>query len=798
VLAVILLNKQYTTAYVATVSGVLLLNFVALAVVWRKRPHSVLDVWLLAVMCAWIFDISLSAILNEARFDLGFYAGRIYGLLAASFVLIVLLLENGMLHAHLVRANELERKRSADLLQISTQLEATKNELEDLYDNAPCGYHSIDENGIFLRINNTWLDWLGYEREELVGKLRHSDVMTPASARLFEEKFALFKQQGWLKDVEFEYVRKDGGVFAASLNATTIRDADGRYVMSRSTVFDITERKQAEAALRERDQEITLKNRQLEEASRMKSEFLANMSHEWRTPLNAIIGFSEAMRDGLVGELTPEQNEFANDIFNSGEHLLELINDILDLSKVEAGMMTLEPEPVDVGSLLDMGLSVVREKAANHRVRLKTEAEDGLVLVADKRKCKQILYNLLSNAVKFTPEGGEVHVRARSVCRRDAFEPIAAGMEEFRIPLPETGVGEFLEITVSDTGVGIAAQDLGRLFQPFVQLDSSLARKHHGTGLGLAMVRRLAELHGGTVGVASKVGKGTVFAVWLPLSGQEIDAADAVPLKVQPAILPPAALEIPPHVLVVEDNEQATTLLRTQLENEGFSVTLARSAEDALEVLGRERPDVISLDILLPGMDGWEFLERVKASSALADIPVVIVSIVAEKRQGFALGAAQVLQKPVTREALTEALGRVGFRPGASRANILVVDDEPSAVALLATHLEAAGYLVHRAYGGMEAIEMTRHILPDLILLDLMMPEVNGFDVVEALKNEPNTTQIPIIIVTSKEITADDRATLNGYVEFIMNKSSFSQESFINEVRRSLKRRKAVPPYRGN
>jgi PAS domain S-box-containing protein len=693
----------------------------------------------------------------------------------------------------LKRSEEEVRRLNADLerrvAERTAQLEAAMREAEDLYENAPCGYHSVDENGIFLRINNTWLEWLGYSREEVVGRLRHSDVMTPASAKLFEEKFALFKQQGWLKDVEFEYVRKDGSVLAASLNATTIYDAEGRYVMSRSTVFDITERKKAEVALRERDQEITLKNRQLEEASRMKSEFLANMSHELRTPLNAIIGFSEAMRDGLVGELTPGQKEFASDIFNSGEHLLELINDILDLSKVEAGMMTLEHETMDVSTLVNMGLAIVREKATGHRIRLHAEVEAGLRLVADLRKCKQILYNLLSNAVKFTPEGGEIRVRARRIGRDDMHDAIATGMAEFRIPLPNSGAAGFLELTVADTGIGMPAEELGRLFQPFVQLDSSLARKHQGTGLGLAMVRRLAELHGGTVGVASREGGGTVFAVWLPL--QEEDAAAPAPLA-RAAISAEAdgTAKAAPRVLVVEDNDRATLLLRTQLENEGFAVRQVRSAEEALAFLARERPDVITLDIRLPGMDGWEFLERIKASPNLADIPVVIVSIVAEARQGFALGAAQVLQKPVTREALADAMGRIGFRPEASRTTVLVVDDDPAAVTLLAAHLEASGYAAQRAFGGGEAIETTRHLLPDLILLDLLMPEVSGFDVVEALKRDPRTAQIPIIVVTSKEITPEDRAALNGHVEFIMSKSAFSQESFINEVRRALRRRR--------
>jgi signal transduction histidine kinase len=249
-------------------------------------------------------------------------------------------------------------------------------------------------------------------------------------------------------------------------------------------------------------QEIAVKNRQLEEASRMKSEFLANMSHELRTPLNAIIGFSEVLKDGLMGKLSTQQNEYIEDIFASGIHLLSLINDILDLSKVEAGKMTLELEALEVGSLLHSCLQVVREKALVHRLKLTTEVEEDLDEVwLDERKVKQILYNLLSNAVKFTPEDGEVHVTARRVQRA----AVTGG-----------ALADYLELVVSDTGIGISTEDQARLFQPFTQIDSTLARRYEGTGLGLAMVKRLAELHGGAVALRSAPKVGSTFTVWLP------------------------------------------------------------------------------------------------------------------------------------------------------------------------------------------------------------------------------------------------------------------------------------------
>ncbi len=269
-------------------------------------------------------------------------------------------------------------------------------------------------------------------------------------------------------------------------------------------------------ALKVMTDQLRDKNEILEQAGRMKSEFLANMSHELRTPLNAIIGFSEVLRDGLLGDLSPQQKEYVNDIFTSGIHLLSLINDILDLSKVEAGKMTLELEPMQVTDLLQSGLQVVREKAMTHHLHLTNEIENGLDglgdIWLDERKAKQILYNLLSNAVKFTPEGGDVHILARRV----GVEAVPGGQFD-----------HYLEMAVSDTGIGVSAVDQLRLFQPFTQIDSTLARHYEGTGLGLVMVKRLAELHGGAVAMQSEPGKGSTFTVWLPWRTEDISPGES-------------------------------------------------------------------------------------------------------------------------------------------------------------------------------------------------------------------------------------------------------------------------------
>lgn len=547
--------------------------------------------------------------------------------------------------------------------------------------------------------------------------------------------------------------------------------------------------------LRLRSEEIELKNEQLLEADRMKSEFLATMSHELRTPLNAIIGFSEILRDGMVGELAEKQKVYVNDIFESGQHLLSLINDVLDLSKIEAGRMALEAEIVDVSGLLQNCLSIIKEKAVAQRVQLQTQVSEALGAAwLDARKVKQIVYNLLSNAVKFTPEGGQLTLQAQLV-DRDSILASTRNMAGSHT----SGISNdnlFIEIAITDTGIGIEPQDILRLFQPFVQVESTLSRRFEGTGLGLALVRKLAELHGGAVAVASQPGKGSTFTVWLPYKASVPDTAVGQMAKADG--MQPLRTSEPPHVLVLEDDDRAADLIRLQLEADHCRVTRAATAEIALAILADQPPpDLITLDILLPGMDGWEFLAKLKADQRLAHVPVVILSIVADSNRGLSLGAAQVLQKPVSAEDLQTALCKLGFvkpvdqQPG---LNVLVVDDDPKAVEIISTYLEHANHTVLRAYSGSEAIHIAKSQTPDLIVLDLMMPEISGFEVVEDLKLDKRTAKIPIIIVTSKFLTPDERHMLKGQVLAVLEKSEFNHGNFISEVHRALAGKRGREP----
>ena len=641
---------------------------------------------------------------------------------------------------------------------------------------------TADPRGIITDVNRQMAVLTGCTRDELIGAPFKHFFTDPERAAA---SIALVLAEKAVADYELTARARDGRETPVSFNANTFHDRDGRLQGVVATARDMTALKGLEQALR-------VKNAELEDASRMKSEFLANMSHELRTPLNAIIGFSEVLRDGLMGGMTDKQRSCISDIYSSGNHLLALINDILDLSKVEAGKMTLDLEPVEVATLCANGLSIVREKAASRHIRLRMEAAKDLgAIQADARKVKQIVYNLLSNAVKFTGEGGEVTLAVRRVPRAEVG--LASGPGQGRsFPLVESAFSEFVELHVTDSGIGISPEGLALLFRPFSQVDGGLARRFEGTGLGLAMVKLLAELHGGTVAAASAVGEGSRFTVWLPVREPQDDAP---PSAVAAAAPRPAARAGARTALVVEDDPKSAALLRLQLEGEGFAVVQAASAEIALALAVEQPVALITLDILLPGMDGWEFLACIRQVPALKHIPVLIISIVADRNKGFSLGAAAVMQKPISRLDLYEALVDLGLLPVApgGTLSVLVVDDDPKAVELIAVRIQDLATTVLRAYGGQEAIDAARRELPDLIVLDLMMPDVSGFDVVEALKDQPATARIPVLVVTAKQVTAKDRATLDGNVVAIMEKADFDRGRFIAEVRRAVVRRKAVP-----
>jgi PAS domain S-box-containing protein len=635
-----------------------------------------------------------------------------------------------------------------------------------------------DPNGIITDVNNEMMNLTGRTRLELIGTHCKEFFTDPDSAATAIERVLT---ENRVNNYELTVLAKNGQETVVSYNASTFHDRNGVLQGVVAAARDVTERKRFEHALLET-------NLELEHASKMKSEFLATMSHELRTPLNAIIGFSEALKDGLVGDMTESQLEYTGDIFTSGQHLLSLINDILDLSKVEAGMMTLELESADLNHLLQRSLSIVKETALSHRVRLELNIDDTIgVVQLDQRKTKQIVYNLLSNAVKFSDTDGVVTLTAK-VVPRSSVGRIEGAWPVQSFSLAKSEYTQFMEFDIQDSGIGISAANLPKLFRAFSQIDSSLSRRFEGTGLGLAMVRQLAELHGGTVAVASFEGTGSRFVVWLPI--RIVDAtsthksADLTSL-VQSAVSPMGT------ALIVENDLHAASQLRAMLEVEGFEVVQAQDVPAALDVATQQPLSLITIDMDLTNDGGWEFLLKIRELPALANVPVVIVSNQIDSSIALSNGAAAVLQKPIDRRELNDSLLLLGLEPAMFMIRkVLVIDDDPKAVELIAAFLPLAEYSVVRAFSGSEGIALAERLLPDVIILDLMMPEVNGFDVVAALQRNSRTSAIPIIIVTAKNVTLEDVAELkggSGTVVAIVEKTSFDRLEFVAGVRRALR-----------
>ncbi|MCK6684838.1 MAG: response regulator [Thermoanaerobaculia bacterium] len=513
-------------------------------------------------------------------------------------------------------------------------------------------------------------------------------------------------------------------------------------------------------ALDESSKELQEANLRILEADRLKSQFLANMSHELRTPLNSIIGFSDILLTRLNEQLPPKHLKFLQNINTSGQHLLRIINDILDLSKIEAGKMEFHPEPVSVQSVVEGVCHVMKGMAAKHEVEFVIDVPANLpALETDAVKFKQVLYNLLSNAVKFSPPRSSVTVRAQL-------------LPEANSPLGK----EAILVKVIDQGAGIDPRDHEVIFQEFRQVDGGTTRKHQGTGLGLSLVKKLLELQGGAITVDSQLGKGAVFTVVLPRRFQgvrQISSASSPNLRAEGKR---------PRILIVEDDPVAYERIGQTILAASFIPFRARNAEEAITLAHALTPAAITLDLVLPGLDGWEILKALKSDPVTRDIPVIIISVVDNRDLGIALGAEDYLLKPVDGEHLIRRLSEILARSPRRDGPILVIDDEESAHLMISEAAKNKSFTFLHAYGGEEGLAMAQQTPPSLVVLDLMMRGMDGFEVARRMRANPVLAKTPILVLTARDLSRSDRQELAGRITALVQKGATSPANLVEII----------------
>jgi PAS domain S-box-containing protein len=610
-------------------------------------------------------------------------------------------------------------------------------------------------DGYFKSVNPSWEKALGFSAQELTSRPFMEFVHPDDRVATENERTTLSRGDQTLA-FENRYLCKDGSYKWFSWNVVAVPAQKLMYAVAR----DITQVKKTSQQIELQNRELEARNREIERATKMKSKFLANMSHELRTPLNAIVGFSDLLSEHVGGTLTEKQIRFVNHIKTGAAHLLQLINDVLDLSKIEAGLLDIHCEDFSIREALPEVLSIVEPLAMTKKIALEMKLESESFIFADRVRFKQILYNLLSNAVKFTPKEGKIEVQVHE--QRD-----------------------FISFSVSDTGIGIRPQDQALVFEEFRQVESDAASVQEGTGLGLAITKRLVERQGGQISLNSELGKGSRFTFTIPRALKIRSASDAKWAINSRVVM--GEEQRKPLILVVDDESSARELLSSYLESE-YRIVTAESGPEALEKAKRLQPDAITLDVLMTTSNGFEGLVELRKTPETAHIPVIILSIVDQKQVGFALGATEYLVKPINRPFLLETLRKHVPLRGDDDAAILLVDDDAKTLELMEETLHSAGYETQSVQSGARALEVLSSKMVGAVLLDLMMPGMDGFQVLQKIREQEALKKLPIFVITAKNLTAEETALLRAQAQALFEKSGSWNEKLLAEIGRVIVR----------
>jgi PAS domain S-box-containing protein len=608
------------------------------------------------------------------------------------------------------------------------------------------------KDGQFITVNPAFAKIIGYPITEIY-RLNYWDIVVESELDTAKLSFRQLGAGGHYGPIEKTYRHKDGYTVPVRISALIIeRDQE---LLAWSNIENITLQKKVAEELRSA-------KRKAEEANLAKSQFLANMSHELRTPMNAIIGYSEMLEEELR-ELAFEIDLMSDvkNIHAAAKHLLGLINDILDISKIEAGKMDLYAEFFDLDAMLDNIVTTIQPLIENRANTLRVLCDENLgSMYADLTKTRQILLNLLSNASKFTEQGQII----LEVCRFTKQDE------------------DWVRFKVMDDGIGMTSEQQQKLFQSFSQADPSSTRKYGGTGLGLAITRHFVRMMDGNIEVQSEFGKGSTFTVQLPLQLDEKNLVqNSNGANKQGIMSMPAEGGV---VLVVDDDVSARTLLKTYLSKVGYQVAVAANGEEALSLARKLRPNAITLDVMMPGMDGWEVLTRLKQQPDLAHIPVIMLTLAEDKDIGYSLGASEYLIKPVSRDQLTAVLRK--YRVKQPPHTVMVVEDDQRSRGMVTRILNKAGWQVIEAENGHIALRCLEKYIPNLILLDLMMPEMDGFEFIVNLRKCEEWRHIPVVVLTAKDVTIEDRLWLNSRVDAVLQKGAYHREELLRYVRELL------------